>query len=65
MATYDDMAELIRLGAYTKGADKEVDQAIAYQPYFDQFLNQNKDERSDIQTGFEELQNILSTYQLK
>jgi len=65
MATYDDMAELIRLGAYTKGADKEVDQAIAYQPHFDQFLNQMKDDQSDIQTGFRQLLMILSTYQLK
>ena len=65
MSTYDDMAELIRLGAYTKGADKAVDQAIAYQPYFEEFLNQNKDERTDIGAGFEELQRILTSYQLK
>jgi flagellum-specific ATP synthase len=65
MSTYDDMAELIRLGAYTKGADPEVDQAIAYQAYLDQFLNQNKAERSDIETGFQALAEILETYQLR
>ena len=30
MATYDDMAELIRLGAYRMGSDPKVDEAIRY-----------------------------------
>ena len=32
LATYDDMAELIRLGAYRKGSDAAVDEAICVLP---------------------------------
>jgi flagellum-specific ATP synthase len=60
LSVYDDMAELIRLGAYTRGADPEVDQAIAYQPHLESFLNQRKNERSDIGSGFALLEAILS-----
>ncbi len=64
MSTFDDMAELIRLGAYTRGADPEVDQAILYQPHLDAFLNQRKDERSDIPSGFALLDAILSDHKI-
>ena len=38
MATYADMEELIRLGAYRAGSSPEVDEAIRLQPRFDAFL---------------------------
>lgn len=65
MATYEDMAELIRLGAYSKGADAAVDQAVIYQSYFEEFLNQNKDEHTDIEAGFELLHAILSDHRVE
>src|SRR3546814_6277218 len=40
MATYEDMAELIRLGAYRLGSDPRVDEAIHYQPMLESFLKQ-------------------------
>jgi len=41
---------LIRIGAYTKGSDSELDEAIAKKNSMDQFLSQN----SNLQIGFED-----------
>ena len=43
MAMYDDMAELIRLGAYKAGTNAEVDAAIRLNPELEAFLIQKKD----------------------
>lgn len=60
LSTYEDMAEMIRLGAYRKGSDPQVDQAIQYTPAIENFLRQRKDERSDLATGYAELAKILN-----
>ena len=59
LATYDNMAELIRIGAYKKGADREVDAAIEHYPRLEAFLGQTRDERSGLQEGFAGLATIL------
>jgi flagellum-specific ATP synthase len=59
ITSYEDMAELIRLGAYRKGSDRNVDEAIALYPQIEAFLNQNKDEQTPIQDGFQRLAGIL------
>ncbi len=59
MSTYDDMEELIRLGAYRPGSDPLVDEAIFYQPALDAFLGQRKNEATDLATGYAMLENIL------
>lgn len=59
MATYEDMAEMIRLGAYRKGSNPDVDQAILYYPALEKFLAQKKDEKSTLAQGYEELAKIL------
>lgn len=58
-ATYDNMAELIRLGAYKKGSDPDVDKAIEYAKPLDEFLTQEPDDAASLEEGFNELQNIL------
>lgn len=45
ISAYEDMAELIRLGAYKKGSNREVDEAIFYYPKIEAFLSQGKQER--------------------
>jgi flagellum-specific ATP synthase len=60
MSTYDDMEELIRLGAYRPGSDKVVDEAIFYQPALEGFLGQRKDEATGMAEGFAMLEQILS-----
>lgn len=59
VTTYEDMAELIRLGAYRKGSDHNVDEAIILYPEIEAFLSQNKDDRTDIADGFARLADIL------
>lgn len=59
IATYEDMAELIRLGAYKSGTNAEVDHAIGLHPLFEKFLTQRKDERSSLTEGYQELGTIL------
>ena len=60
LAIYDDMEELIRLGAYRAGSDELVDEAIFYQPALDRFLGQRKDEATDMATGYAMLEEILA-----
>ncbi len=59
ISRYEDMAELIRLGAYRKGSDPEVDEAIALYPHFEEFLKQNKEESTTIDEAFAMLGAIL------
>jgi flagellum-specific ATP synthase len=42
LSTYEDMAELIRLGAYRAGSDPRIDEAIRYYPALEAFLSQRK-----------------------
>ena len=60
MATYSEMEELIRLGAYRQGSNPDVDRAIAHQPLLDAYLSQTKAEHVTIEAGFEELAQILN-----
>jgi flagellum-specific ATP synthase len=59
IAVYEDMAELIRLGAYKTGTNAEVDAAIGLQPLFETFLSQKKDECTALTEGYQELGRIL------
>ncbi len=59
LATYDDMAEMIRLGAYRRGSDKDVDEAIHYFEHLENFLKQEPDESTDLETGYDMLTNLL------
>jgi flagellum-specific ATP synthase len=61
LATYEDMAELIRLGAYRKGSDPKVDEAMIYYPAIESFLAQKKDERTDLATGYAALAQVLGS----
>jgi len=59
MASYADMEEMIRLGAYRRGTDPQVDEAIQFNPALEGFLRQSKDERSDLASGYARLAEIL------
>ena len=61
IASYEDMAELIRLGAYKAGSNKEVDEAIFYYPKLEEFLAQKKNERVTLAEGYAQLKAILDT----
>lgn len=59
-AVYDDMAEMIRLGAYRKGSDADVDEAIKYVPKLEEFLRQLPEESSTLDECYARLKQILS-----
>ena len=59
MAVYDDMAELIRLGAYKTGTNAEVDSAIRFNAPLEAFLTQKKDERASFAEGYAALEKIV------
>src|SRR5262252_1619345 len=60
MATYADMEELIRLGAYRKGTSPEVDEAMGLHPPLEAFLGQNKEESTSLAEGYRRLAEILA-----
>ncbi len=61
MALYDDMAELIRLGAYRSGTDPEIDRAIRLNTQLEAFLSQGKNETATLNDGYGQLSDILAS----
>lgn len=59
MAAYEDMAELIRLGAYRRGSDPLIDEAIHYNPMLEAFLSQDIADATDLETCYQNLYEIL------
>jgi flagellum-specific ATP synthase len=59
MATYEDMADMIRLGAYRPGSDPLVDEAIRYYPSLEEFLKQSKNEATTLADGYAGMAAIL------
>jgi flagellum-specific ATP synthase len=59
LTIYEDMAELIRLGAYKAGTNPEVDEAVRLYPQLEAFLGQTKSERASMAEGYDALAAIL------
>src|SRR5438874_2609391 len=59
MATYADMEELIRLGAYRAGSSAEVDEAIRLREPLEAFLRQGKDEVTGLNEAYMRLTEII------
>ena len=53
------MAEMIRLGAYRRGSDPLLDEAIKHYPEIENFLTQEKNEKVNIEEGYVNLSSIL------
>ncbi|WP_163579852.1 flagellar protein export ATPase FliI [Gracilibacillus saliphilus] len=58
LATYDDNQELIQIGAYKRGSNKSVDQAIHLQPGILNVLKQDMNENEDEKTALQQLQEL-------
>jgi len=59
LTIYEDMAELIRLGAYKAGTNAEVDEAIKLYPKLEAFLAQGKTEQATLGEGYDALADIM------
>jgi flagellum-specific ATP synthase len=60
ISTYEDMEELIRLGAYRRGSDPKVDEAIALYPQIEEFLSQKPLEKTSMVDGYTRLAQVLA-----
>jgi flagellum-specific ATP synthase len=60
MATYTDMEELIRLGAYRAGSSPDVDEAIRLHKPLEDFLAQGKEEATSLAEGYRRLAEIVT-----
>ncbi len=54
------MAELIRLGAYRRGSDPCVDEAIHYFPGIEAFLSQKQEDATSLADSYAALAQILT-----
>ena len=59
MSRYEDMADMIRLGAYKAGSDALVDEAIRLHPVLEALLTQGKDESATLEEGYAQLAAIV------
>ena len=60
LAQYEEMADMIRIGAYQKGSDAKIDEAILYYPQLEAYLTQARDEPSNLAAGYSELEIMLN-----
>lgn len=59
MTVYEDMADMIRLGAYREGSNAEVDEAIRRMPDILQFTAQDREVGASLEESFAELSRIM------
>ncbi len=60
MAAYEDARDLISIGAYVRGADPDVDEAVALWPSLNVFLRQNANESTDPGQAISVLERLAS-----
>lgn len=63
LSTYEDMSDMIRLGAYRSGSNVEVDEAIAYHPQLQAFLSQHHSEKVGLEKSFNLLREVLTHHE--
>jgi len=60
LATWADMADLVRLGAYRAGSDPVVDEAVTLAPRIEALLRQEKQDHSLLEASFAGLRAALT-----
>jgi flagellum-specific ATP synthase len=60
MSTYKDSEDLINIGAYVKGSNKKVDQAIKYNDSIESYLKQGMNDSTDFNVSLNMLKNIFN-----
>lgn len=59
LATYEENRELIQIGAYKHGTDREIDQAILYYPKIMSFLKQEVYEYESLESSIEQMKDLV------
>lgn len=60
LSTWDDMQDMVRLGAYRAGSDPKVDEAVRLAPAIENVLKQSRNERAPLAQSFQDLRAALS-----
>ncbi|QIG79665.1 flagellar protein export ATPase FliI [Stakelama tenebrarum] len=60
LSTYADMEEMVRLGAYKRGSNPEVDRAVDLAPRIEAMLNQGKGDRGNSIESFAQLGAVVA-----
>ncbi len=60
LSTYDEVADMVRIGAYKKGTDPEVDEAIKYHQKLNNFISQDMSEGETLQSSYEKLSQTIN-----
>jgi flagellum-specific ATP synthase len=55
ISSYNDMSDMIRIGAYKHGSDPDVDKAIQYHQPLEKFLGQDYKQGDDMESSYEKL----------
>ncbi|MFO7154270.1 MAG: flagellar protein export ATPase FliI, partial [Caldicoprobacter oshimai] len=61
MAAYEEARDLINIGAYRRGSNPEVDEAIQKMPQITEFLQQAIDEKAEFEDTYRWMQRIVSS----
>lgn len=59
LSNYEDMEELIKIGAYREGTDPETDASIRFFTNAENYLTQRKSESEESFTAFENMRNMI------
>lgn len=59
MATYEENSELIQIGAYKNGTNREIDRAILFYPKIQKFLSQDVFECDSLEIAIEKMKHLL------
>ncbi|WP_284139950.1 MULTISPECIES: flagellar protein export ATPase FliI [unclassified Virgibacillus] len=60
MATYEENSELIQIGAYKRGTNAEIDQAISFHPKIQRFLQQGVYESVTLDESITQMSELLN-----
>lgn len=60
VSVYEEMADMVHLGAYKKGQSPEIDEAVRLFPKVEDFLKQAKDDESHFEDGLLKLKKVFS-----
>ena len=62
LATYNEAEDLINIGAYKKGSNKNIDYAVSKIDAVNEFLTQTTDEKFNFDEEINMLENIFTDY---
>lgn len=60
LAIYEENSELIQIGAYKRGTDREIDRAITFHPKIQEFLRQGVLEHLPLNESIKHMENLLA-----